>query len=87
MRTVQMRHVARRAGLLMLALFLLACGGGLAYVVLLTHQTWAMRADGSSPSLLPLIVMASGLAFAGLYLMRIALHPPQDELGMTELDR
>jgi hypothetical protein len=84
-RTPQLRHVARRAGLLVLAVFLLACSAGLAYVVVLTHQTAPLR--GESPSLLPLIVMACGSAFAGLVVLRLAVHRDDDEFAISSFDR
>jgi hypothetical protein len=87
MRTPQLRHVARRAGLIMLAVFLLACAAGLAYVALLTHQTLAGRTDGGSPSLLPLIAMATGCALGGFFTLRVALHRSEDELAMSGFDR
>ena len=85
MRTPQLRHVARRAGLLILAVFLLACSAGLAYVVVLTHQTAPLRNE--SPSLLPLIVMACGSGLAGLMVLKLAVHRSEDELALSGYDR
>jgi len=64
----------RRVGMLILAMFLIACSAGLGYVVHLTRQTVALRQETSQPSLLPLIVIAMMVAFAGLATLRLALH-------------
>jgi len=64
----------RRTGMLMLAMFLIACSAGLGYVVHLTRQTVAQRPETSQPSLLPLIAIALMVAFAGLATLRLALH-------------
>jgi hypothetical protein len=78
MKVTQFRHAARRAGLVILGLFLIACSAGLGYVIHVTRQT--LHPEASLQSLLPLIVMAIGAAGAGIFLLRHALHRPSDEM-------
>jgi hypothetical protein len=79
MKVTQFRHAARRAGLLILGLFLIACSVGLGYVIHVTRQT--LHPEASLQSLLPLVVMAIGAAGAGMFLLRFALHRQEEMSG------
>jgi len=78
--------LVRRTGMLMLAVFLIACSAGLGYVVHLTRQTVAQRPETHQPSLLPLIALALMIAVAGLATLRLALHRSRGVIGSVRAD-
>ncbi|QOV90344.1 hypothetical protein [Humisphaera borealis] len=67
------QRVVRRAGMMGLAVLLIAVSGGLGYVAHLTQVTSQKVGDGS-PSVLPLIALSVLSAIAGLTTLRLALH-------------
>lgn len=84
--TQQLRQLARRVGTLALAVFLIACSGGLGYIVHLTRQTVEQRGEATQPSLLPLIALALMAAIGGFAMLRVAFHRPRSgELSPAEI--
>jgi hypothetical protein len=75
----QIRRLARQAGILSAALFLIACSAGLGYAAHLTREV-TRRADfAPQSSVLPLVVLAIGAAVAGIAVARLAVHSPDRE--------
>ena len=66
------RRLARRAGMLGLAVLLVAVSGGFAYVAHLTEVTSHQIGD-AQPSVLPLIALSILFAIAGLATLRFTL--------------
>ena len=67
------QRFVRRAGMLGLAVLMIAISGGLGYVAHLTQVTSQKVGDGS-PSVLPLIALSILAAVAGIATVRLALH-------------
>lgn len=71
------QRLVRRAGIISVALLMIAVSGGLGYVAHLTQVT-SQNAGEGSPSVLPLIALSVLSAIAGIAMLRLALHRDGD---------